>query len=282
MIWRYFFLWTALALLPATVLAIPNLAGIFPAVANPGSAVTIIGGPFEPQIQIVFGDRTLRPASIADKQLTFIVPQLPEGDYLLFLQAGEEKSERSLFFRVVLPAPGITNLAPSKIEACATGDQRQVVLQGRDLHTGVQILLDGVSLAASHSGNSLSFTLPEMPPGMHQVQLVNPDGKRSIPASLLIDALPEIQSVSRGEENVNYYELQITGKNFLYNSTLVVNGRPITPFYPGSLQVDSISYRDCNTLIYKRYPPSNQPTHINLQIINPDGKESAVYSLSTP
>ncbi|MGE4545174.1 MAG: IPT/TIG domain-containing protein [Pedobacter sp.] len=283
MIRWYFFLWMALVLLPGPVLAAaPDMTGIFPAVATPGSTVTIIGGPFEQQVQVVFGDRTLRPAGIAEKQLTFVVPQLAEGDYLLFLQAGEQHSERSLFFRVVLPAPSITSLTPSKIEACTTGEQRQVVLQGRDLHRGVQVLLDGVALAAGQSGNTLTFTLPEMTPGLHQVQVINPDGKRSVPVSLLVDALPEIQSVSRGEENVNYYELLVSGKNFSYNSTLVVNGRPITPFYPGSLQVDSITFRNCKTLIYKRYPASSQPTQINLQIINPDGKESAVYTLSAP
>ncbi len=283
MIRRYFFLWLALVLLPAPALAAaPEMTGIFPAVASPGSIVTIIGGPFEQQVQIVFGDRTLSPIRIAQKQLTFVVPQLAEGDYLLFLQAGEQHSQRSLFFRVVLPAPSITSLTPSKIEACTTGEQRQVVLQGRDLHRGVQALLDGVALAAEQNGNTLTFTLPELPPGMHQVQVINPDGKRSVPVSLLVDALPEILSVSRGEENVNYYELLISGKNFSYNSTLVVNGRPITPFYPGSLQVDSIAFRNCKTLIYKRYPPSSQPTQLNLQIINPDGKESAVYTLSAP
>lgn len=283
MIRRYFFLWMALVLLPGPILAAgPDMSGVFPAVATPGSTVTIIGGPFEQQVQVVFGDRTLRPTGITEEQLTFVVPQLAEGDYLLFLQAGEQNSERSLFFRVVLPTPSITSLTPSKIEACTAGEQRQVVLQGRDLQRDVQLLLDGVALEAGQSGNTLTFTLPELPPGMHQVQVINPDGKRSVPVSLLVDALPEIQGVARGEENVNYYELIISGKNFSYNSTLVVNGRPITPFYPGSLQVDSLSFRNCNTLIYKRYPTSSQPTQINLQIINPDGKESAVYTLSAP
>jgi hypothetical protein len=244
--------------------------------------VTIIGGPFEQQIQIVFGERILHPAGIEEKKLTFVVPQLAEGDYLLLLQTGEQHSQRSLFFRVVLPAPSITNLTPSKIETCAIGEQRQVVLPGRDLHRGVQVLLDGVALTTDQNGNTLTFTLPELPPGMHQIQVINPDGKRSVPVSLLVDAQPEIQSVSRGKENVNYYELLISGKNFSYNSTLVVNSRPITPFYPGSLQVDSLTFRDCNTLIYKRYPISSQPTQINLQVINPNGKESAVYTLSAP
>lgn len=278
-----FFLWIILILLPGPALALaPELTGVFPAVASPGSPVSIIGGPFEQQVRVVFGDLTLQPANITQKRITFSVPELPEGDYLLFLQQGQEKSAHSLFFRVALPAPGIVSLVPSKIEACVTGAQRQVTIQGRDILPGVQVLLDGVALAADRDDDSLVITLPELTPGMHQVQLVNPNGKYSLPVALLIDALPEIQNVSRGEENVNYYELRISGRNFFHNSTLMVNGQPLTPFYPGSLQVDSLSFLDCNTLIYKRYPPSSQPTQLTLQIVNPDGRESAVYSLSAP
>jgi hypothetical protein len=283
MIRRPLFLWIFLTLLNVPAMAgTPNLAGIVPAIAPPGSTVTIIGGPFGDETRVVFGDQILQPANIADKRLTFIVPQLLEGDYLLYLQEGEALSERSLFFRILLPSPSIVDLNPSIIETCATGEQRQVELRGRDLQPGVQVLLDGVALAAERSGDSLTFNIPELVPGMHQVQLANPDGRHSLPVSLQIDALPEILDVSRGEENVNYYQLLIIGKNFSYKSTLVVNGQPIAPIYPGSLQVDSIRYLDCNRLIYKRYPPSSQTRQINLQIINPDGRESPVFTFSGP
>lgn len=233
MIRMSFILWITLILLPGPALALaPELAGIFPAVASPGSLVSITGGPFEQQVQIVFGVLTLQPTNITEKRITFSVPALPEGDYLLFLQQGQEKSAHSLFFRIALPAPGIVSLVPSKVEACVTGDRRQVTIQGRDILPGTQVLLDGVALAADRDDNNMTISLPELTPGMHQVQLVNPNGKYSLPVGLLVDALPEIQSVSQGEANVNYYELRISGKNFSYNSTLVVNGRPLTPFIP--------------------------------------------------
>jgi hypothetical protein len=274
MIKKTLFLWMALFMLPVHAGAeSTDLAGIFPAVASPGSTVTIIGGPYGRDIQVVFGDRTLTPASIGEKRLTFTVPPLPEGDYLLYLKDEKTQSDRSLFFRVVLPSPGIESLTPPKIDVCVSGEQREVTLRGKDMQPGVQVLLDGVAMVASHGDETLLFTLPELAPGLHQVQLINPDGKRSLPVSLLIDALPEIEEVSRGDEN---------GKNFSYNSMLVVNGQPIAPFYPGSLQVDSISYLDCNHLIYKRYPPSSQIGQINLQIVNPDGRESPVFTFSGP
>jgi hypothetical protein len=276
----------------------PQLAGVSPAAAAPGASVTVLGGPFTQEVRIVFGDRQLVPVRAGEKQLSFIVPQLPEGDYLLFLQAGEEISGRSLFFRIVLPSPEILAIDPQQIDACTAGGRRQVTVKGRNLQPGVRLLLDGVSLAARPAGSdTLVITVPDMAPGLHQVQLANPDGRISLPAALLIDNSPEIQSVVWGEEMVTSYQLMISGKNFSYKSVLLVNGRQISSFYPGALTVDgrqfipinpgqlgmdSLQYVDCNTLIYVRHPYSSQPKSISLQVVNPDGRESSVYTFTGP
>ncbi len=298
MIGRCLLAWLLLLLSASAFAEAPQLAGISPAAAGPGTTVTVLGGPFSRDIRVVFGDRQLVPARVGERQLTFIVPQLPEGDYLLFLQAGEELSGRSLFFRIVLPPPEILAIDPQQVDACAAGGQRQVVVKGRDLQPGVRLLLDGVSLAARPVGSdALAITVPDMAPGLHQVQLANPDGRISLPVALLIDNTPEIQGVTPGEESVTSYQLMISGKNFSYKSVLLVNGRQITSFYPGALTVDgrqfipinpnllgmdSLQYVDCNTIIYTRHPYSTQPKSISLQVINPDGRESGVYTFTGP
>jgi hypothetical protein len=283
MIRHRFVLWLMLWLLPVAALAVPpRLAGVFPAVASPGSTVTVIGGPFEAQTLIAFGDRLLQPTNLAETQLTFIVPQRPEGDYLLYLQTGQELSARSLFFRVTRPTPRILALDPATMDACSRGARRQVTVQARDLPSGGRVLLDGVAQTAERSGDFLTFVLPDLAPGMHQVQLADPDGRYSLPVALLVDHRPEIQSVAPGEQYVNYYELLIEGKNFLPTSTLLVDGRPVTPFPSGSLQVDNITCLDCNALLYRRYPVSGQARPITLRVINPDGQQSADFSFTTP
>jgi hypothetical protein len=292
--------WTGLLLMisfPAFAEA-PQLAGVSPAAAAPGTSVTVLGGPFTPDVRIVFGDRELIPTRVGERQLAFIVPQLPEGDYLLFLQAGEELSARSLFFRIALPPPEILSIDPQQIDACASGGRRQVTVRGRDLQPGVRLLLDGVSVAARPGGSdTLVIAVPDMAPGLHQVQLANPDGRISLPVALLIDNTPEILSVVPGEESVTSYQLMISGKNFSFKSVLLVNGRQITSFYPGALTIDSrqfipinpnqlgmdsLQYVDCNTIIYTRHPYSTQPKSISLQVINPDGRESGVYTFTGP
>ncbi len=281
---RHFLLLGLLAcLLPGRALALPpHLTGIAPAVANPGTTVTVSGGPFEKGVRVLFGEQQLAPASVTNRQLTFVVPPLPEGDYLLLLQVGQETSERGLFFRIVLPPPEILALSPAQVAACAAGEQRQVEVQGRHLRPGVQLLVDGVALAARRSGDQLTFTVPDLAPGLHQIQLGLPDGRQSRPAALLIDSTPTIASVTQGEEYVNYYQLIISGQNFFYHSTLVVDGRPIPSSYPGTVQADNVTYVDCHTLLYQRYPYSKQPKTLSLQVIDRDGKESPVFSLTAP
>ncbi len=298
MIRRYLLAWLLLLFSAPAFAEAPQLAGVAPAAAGPGTSVTVLGGPFTPDVRIVFGDQQLAPSRVAERQLTFVVPQLPEGDYLLFLQAGEELSARSLFFRIVLPPPEILAIDPQQVDACAAGGQRQVTVKGRDLQPGVRLLLDGVSLAARSAGSdTLVITVPDMAPGLHQIQLANPDGRISLPVALLIDSTPEIRSVVPGEESVTSYQLMISGKNFSYKSVLLVNGRQISSFFPGALTVDgrqfipinpsqlgmdSLQYVDCNNLIYIRHPYSSQPKSISLQVINPDGRESGVYTFTGP
>lgn len=298
MIGKCLLAWLILLLPAAALAAAPQLAGISPAAAEPGTTVTVLGGPFTEDVRIIFGDQPLAPAQVEERRLNFVVPQLPEGDYLLFLQTAEETSGRSLFFRIVLPPPEILAIDPQQVDACTTGGQPQVTVQGRALQPGVQLLLDGIALGARRTGNdTLTFGVPGMAPGLHQVQLVNPDDKRSLPVALVIDSTPEIQSVVPGEESVTSYQLVISGKNFSYRSILLVNGQQITSYSPGALMVDgrqvvpfnptllridSLQYIDCNTLIYVRHPYSSQPKPISLQVINPDGKDSGVYNFTGP
>jgi hypothetical protein len=293
------FLSGLLLLLPALAMAqSPRLIGIAPSIAGPGKTVIVTGGPFTPEVRVVFGDRLLAPSRIGERQLTFVVPQMPPGEYLLQLQTGEETSDRSLFFRIVLPQPAIHSLEPHQIDTCDLGRGLQVVVRGEDFQPGTLLLLDGAILASGRTAeDALTFAVPDLTPGLHQIQLANPDGQRSLPAALLIDSTPEIESVTTGEEAVTYYQLVISGRNFSYRTNLLVDGQQITPFSPGALAddsqqvipynlnplgTDSLQYVDCRTLIYVRHPYSTQPKSLILQIINPDGKASGAYPFTGP
>ena len=260
----------------------PRLAGLAPASGGPGSRVTALGGPFDGSERILFGDRLLAPNRVEPARLTFTVPALPEGEYLLALQSVQGLSAATLTFRLILPPPEILSLGPSQIDGCSGPEQRRVTVAGRGLQDGVQLLLNGAALAATRTGDSLLFNVPDLPSGLHHVQLRNPNGQMSLAVALLVDTTPEIRGVAVGAEFLNHYQLIISGRNFLFNSRLIADNRQVPAVPPSSLQVDRLTYVDCRSLIYHRYPVSSQPKTVLLQVINPDGRESAVFTATIP
>ncbi|BCR05471.1 hypothetical protein DESUT3_25400 [Desulfuromonas versatilis] len=281
----------------------PTLTSVRPTTVSAAGAVTITGGPFTTGTRVVLGDREIVPGQGGPGQLVFSVPPMEPGEYALFLRDGEEFSQQSFTLRVVEPTPRILSLSPSNIDACSSEAERRVSVELDDFLPGATLLLNGSALPYSTAGGgTIAFTAPPLEAGIYGVQVVNPGGAQSLPHSLWFNDIPEIQSVDQGTEYVNYYELVIRGKNFFYNSTLVVNEyqagfsdlppRQRTIIAQGRssgqetgyarAQADNVFYVDCNTLIYYRYPYSTQPKPLVLQVINPDGKKSSPYQASLP
>ena len=125
-----------------------------------------------------------------------------------------------------------------------------------------------------------------MKPGLHQVQVINPDSQRSLSHGLFLSSMPEITAVQSGADNVVAYDLILSGKNFLFNSQLTVDGvavgKPLADISPDGSVRETMHYVDCTTLIYTRRPFLREPRELSLQIINPGGEQSNVYQLTTP
>lgn len=110
---------------------------------------------------------------------------------------------------------------------------------------------------------------------------------RVILQNLMEFTIPEILTVERGEDQVNHYQVIIRGRNFHFNSTLVVNepedstiGRTLQQLSFDSRvnvlgrdiftqKMTRLDYDDCQTLIYHRYPTSFQDKDLSLQIEGP-------------
>jgi hypothetical protein len=274
-----------------------EISSVAPSTVTPGSTVSISGGPFKANARVLLGDRAIVPKVVDDRHLTFTVPPLEEGEYALFVQQGEESSAKAFTLRIVLPAPRIFSISPTNIDECSSEAQRRVVVEGQDFLPGADLLLDNAAVAHSQSGGAtITFTAPPLPAGIYGVQVVNPDGRRSLPHSLWYNDIPEIDTVSQGKDYTTYYQLVIDGKNFFFNSTLVVTEYPIDAQGVAPQQKaipvrrhgptigvgDNVFFVDCHTLIYNRYPLSNQVRQVSLQVINPDGKATSTYTLSTP
>lgn len=279
-----------LLLLPAAAFAL-QVTSVSPSSAAPGERIVVTGGPFPTGIQLRLGEMPVLPDGIERNRLVFTVPALPSGDYLLQVAEKRGGRPRQIFtLRVTSPLPVITAVSPATVDSCRIQQGTRVSLTGR-FPSGTRILLDG-SVIASAADGEVSFALPPLKSGLHQIEAVGPDGRRSLSHPLVVDGAPRILGVQEGADNVTSYEVVITGENFLFESALAVNDVPVNP--PLTVQgrenippellprKDAVRYVDCNTLVYLRHPYSREPKPVTLQVINPGGEQSRVYQVTIP
>ena len=280
-----------------------QLHSVNPAVATTGASVQILGTGFSSATRVMLGGQELTPLLLSDGQLQLLVPQFAEGEYALQLTDGVVTTAQSLSLRIELPPPSIVSLSPANINECSSPTERQVTISGRNFQPGGSLLLNGSAVPIIiDSAQSISFDAPQLNAGIYGLQVVNPNGKRSLPQSLYFNNIPKIYSLSAGDNYVGSYQLIIEGKNFYPHSTLVVRqypagfgdappqqwvirGRDIGHDTDRSFRRvpgDYLNYVDCNTLIYYRFPYSGQDKDLTLQIVNRDGKSSSIEQISMP
>ncbi len=297
------FLFLLLLSLASTDSVAVEIRSVYPAVVSAGAPVTIIGGPFSAQVLVDLAGQQLKPRSIGSRQLIFIAPNLPTGEHALFIRDGDKTSPTTFSLRIEQPAPLIESLSPANLNVCSSTEQRQLMLRGENIQPGAQLLLDGAVVPfRSTTGGAISFSPPALPAGSYGLQVVNPDGKTSLPHTLWFSNVPEIEEVAQGEDYVNSYQVVIRGRNFFHNSVLLVDEYPagfadlpprqrVIPAQGGPAfqgrearprQSESVTYQDCNTLIYYRFPPSGQAMRIVLRVGNPDGKQTSGYEVFLP
>jgi hypothetical protein len=127
----------------------------------------------------------------------------------------------------------------------------------------------------------MTFVAPQVPGGLHQVQVRNPEDAVSTAVGLLIASRPEILGVTQGNDYVNYYELIIEGENFQQGSALYVDGKKIGgQLMPG--ERDRVTFNGCRKLTYQRYPYDPSAKSFHLMVVNPNGEESSRFNVTAP
>lgn len=275
-----------------------SILSIIPAQGEPGSAVILSGTGFSVGTTAFLGSTEVPVRFIEAKQLTFTIPDLAPGLYALFLRREDGTTSRTYSFAVQPLKPIATGLAPDSVTACAPPREREVTISGANFKAGSQILFDGAAVRTRFlSPETLSFTVPQVSAGLHQAQVRNPEDTYSVTLALMIDGRPEITGITKGEEYVTYYNLFVDGKNFQQNSVLVVmeestieqNVSPprmdVQRIRVGSsdtINQDRVVFSSCNRLVYQRHPYSTVLKNFQVQVINPDGTESSIVSVSAP
>jgi hypothetical protein len=129
----------------------------------------------------------------------------------------------------------------------------------------------------------LSFTVPQVPGGLHQVVVRNSPENGTVALGLIIETRPEIAQVMIGSQYVNYYELVIVGRNFQQNSSIYVDGQKIGGQGGQDLgNRENLIYVDCTRLVYERHPFSPVDKDFRIIVMNPGGEASQTINVTAP
>ncbi|AJE02973.1 IPT/TIG domain-containing protein [Geobacter pickeringii] len=272
-----------------------NILSIIPAQGEPNSTVTLSGTSFTGKTVAFLGNTEVPTKVISSQTLTFDIPKLAPGLYALFLRREDGTTSRTYNFSILPPKPIVDSISPDSIAACSGGAERRIIISGHNFEPGSKVLFDGSIVTSSPaSSESISFSVPPAPGGLHQVQVKNPEETVTTPITLSIRSTPEVYNVSRGENFVNYYKLIIEGKNFHPGSSLMVEeksfqvglnagiGKRITAGAISSGERESVIFVDCSKLIYQRFPADPTEKDLRIQIINPNGEVSSVVQVTAP
>jgi len=270
---------------PASAAAAPAILSIIPAQAEPGGRVMIFGSGFGGAASAFLGSVEI-PSKVTDgKQLEFSVPaQLEPGLYALYLKRNDGVTSRPYNFNVLPLRPVLSDLSPDQLGSCAEGKEREVIVRGQNFSEKTLVLFDGGGIKSRFvSSAALSFSVPQVAGGLHQIAVQNPSDSPSVPLALIIETKPAINQVTVGGDYVSYYELIIYGKNFQQNSSIYVDGQRVGG--RGGQEVserEQLVYVDCATLIYQRHPYSSANKDFRIQVVNQGGEASQVISVNAP
>jgi hypothetical protein len=258
-----------------------TILSIIPAQGEPGMTVTLNGTGFTERTSIYLGSTPIPAAESAGRIITFELPDAPPGAYALYLKREDGATSRPFNFMVLAQKPVVSSLSPDTVSICASGREREVVIAGAHFDTSSRIVFDGAAVATRFiSSGAVAFLAPQLGGGLHQVQVKNGSDAISGALAFFLESKPEILSVAIGADQVSAYDLVINGKNFQQSSTLIVDGNRVGT---GQQVVrEQLIYNGCNQLIYQRHPYDPTPKEIRLQVVNPSGEESGVFSISAP
>lgn len=260
-----------------------SVLSIIPAQGEPGMTVTMNGTGFTGATRAFLGNRELPTAVLGPRILTMELPDLPPGVYALYLRREDGSLSKAYNFMLQPQKPIASGLSPDTVSTCAAGREREVVVAGANFQEGSRVLFDGAALGTTFiSSGALSFLAPQLPSGLHQVQVKNPSEAVSGTLALFLNSKPEILSVAIGNEYVSHYELVVTGRNFQQSSVLVADGVRVGTEQRVAGEREQLIYLGCNQLVYVRHPYDPTPKDIRLQVVNQNGEESSVFSISAP
>ena len=176
-----------------------TILSIIPAQGEPGTTVTLYGTGFTEKTTVLLANSELPARLTAPQQLSFDIPKLDPGLYALFLKREDGTTSRPYNFTILPVRPVASSLSPDTVYTCTASRDRDVTVSGHNFREGSLVVFDGAAVRSRvSSADSISFTVPQVAGGLHQVQVKNPGDTFSGVLGLMIDARPEISGASLG------------------------------------------------------------------------------------
>jgi hypothetical protein len=245
----------------------------------------MFGSGFGTQASAYLGSVEIAAKLTEGRQLEFIIPQqLEPGLYALYLKRSDGSVSRPYNFTILPLRPVLQGLSPETISSCSQGAEREVTTRGQNFIEKSQLVFDGAVLKSNFlSAEALSFNVPQVTGGLHQVVVRNSPENSTVALGLMIETRPEIAQVMIDSQYVNYYELVIQGRNFQQNSSIYVDGQKIGGQGGQNLaEREKLQYVDCTKLIYQRHPYSQVSKDFHITVMNPGGETSQTVNVTAP
>lgn len=272
---------------PSAVPAFPARAAekitvysISPTQAEPGTQVVITADGVNERTRVLLGGDEMPSQNPKAGTLTFMIPQhKTAGQYVLSIK-GSNGSQKAYSFKILPLKPELFSLEPAQITSCTAATDPEITVLGRNFTERSQLLLNGMILPSRYvSPESVTFNLPKVSGGLHQVAIKN-DQETATPLGLSVVTSPQISSVSIGQDHVNSYELIIYGNNFQQNSLVMIDGMPVDS--SGTSPSGRLLSIECSKIIYLRRPFSSTTRELRIQVVATDGEASRIATISAP
>ena len=169
----------------------PNITGVSPSSALPGANVTITGSHFggsKGTVYLTAGSTTsVTPTTWTDTAITFTVPNITAGTYMLTVANSAATSNAVQFTVNSPPLPNITGVSPSSaspgVNVTITGSHFG------DAQGTVYLTLKSSSTSmvpAVWTDTAISFTVPKLKPGTYMLTVKNSVGtSNAVPFSIV-------------------------------------------------------------------------------------------------
>jgi len=128
----------------------PSILSIIPGQSPPGNTVVISGSGFNSESSLFLGIDEIPFKIISNRQISFELPQMPAGNYALYIRQKNGTASKAYAFSVTSVKPTVTAISPETLSLCtsagiASQPEIRNVIQGNDYVNYYELTIEGIN-----------------------------------------------------------------------------------------------------------------------------------------